>query len=57
MTAGMPAPSGPTPWLTKRPRQLAAWDANKDVWELYNLESDYSQAMIWPTRNPSAWPR
>ena len=32
-----------TPWLTTSPG-LAAWDANKDVWELYNFKSDYSQA-------------
>ncbi len=32
-----------TPWLTTNPG-LASWDANKDVWELYNLTSDYSQA-------------
>jgi arylsulfatase A-like enzyme len=32
-----------TPWLTVSPG-LAAWDANKDVWELYDLKTDFSQA-------------
>jgi arylsulfatase len=32
-----------TPWLTVSPG-LTTWDANKDVWELYNLETDFSQA-------------
>ncbi len=32
-----------TPWLTVSPG-LATWDSNKDVWELYNLKTDFSQA-------------
>jgi arylsulfatase A-like enzyme len=32
-----------TPWLTVSPG-LATWDSNEDVWELYNLKTDYSQA-------------
>ena len=32
-----------TPWLTVSPG-LATWDANQDVWELYNLTADFSQA-------------
>jgi arylsulfatase len=32
-----------TPWLTVSPG-LATWDSSKDVWELYNLNSDFSQA-------------
>ena len=32
-----------TPWLTVSPG-LATWDSNKDVWELYNINSDFSQA-------------
>ena len=31
-----------TPWLTVSPG-LATWNANSDVWELYDLSSDYSQ--------------
>jgi len=32
-----------TPWLTVSPG-LATWDPSKDVWELYNLDTDFSQA-------------
>ena len=32
-----------TPWLTVSPG-LATWDSNKDVWELYDLTKDFSQA-------------
>ena len=32
-----------TPWLTVSPG-LATWDPNKDLWELYNLNVDFSQA-------------
>jgi arylsulfatase len=32
-----------TPWLTVNPG-LNTWDANKDVWELYDLRHDFSQA-------------
>jgi hypothetical protein len=32
-----------TPWLTVSPG-LATWDSNKDVWELYRLGTDFSQA-------------
>ncbi len=31
------------PWLTVSPG-LATWDSSKDVWELYNLQTDFSQA-------------
>ena len=31
------------PWLTVSPG-LAAWDADKDVWQLYDLTTDFSQA-------------
>ena len=48
----MPAPSGPlTPWLTTSPG-LADWDANKDVWELYNLATDFSQAEDLAAKEP-----
>jgi arylsulfatase A-like enzyme len=40
-----------TPWLTTSPG-LATWDANKDVWELYNLSSDYSQAEDLAAKEP-----
>jgi arylsulfatase len=32
-----------TPWLTVSPG-LATWDSAKDLWELYNLNADFSQA-------------
>jgi arylsulfatase A-like enzyme len=32
-----------TPWLTVSPG-LATWDSSKDVWELYDLKADFSQA-------------
>ena len=32
-----------TPWLTVSPG-LATWDADTDVWELYDLRTDFSQA-------------
>ena len=41
-----------TPWLTSEPRKLAAWDANKDVWELYNLATDFSQANDLAAKEP-----
>ena len=42
-----------TPWLTVSPG-LATWDANQDVWELYNLTADFSQAENLLRRNRSA---
>ena len=32
-----------TPWLTVS-QGLATWDSSKDVWELYDLNADFSQA-------------
>ena len=40
-----------TPWLTVSPG-LATWDANKDVWELYNLKTDFSEADDLAAREP-----
>jgi arylsulfatase A-like enzyme len=40
-----------TPWLTVSPG-LATWDPNKDVWELYNLGSDFSQAKNLAAQEP-----
>jgi arylsulfatase len=31
---------------------LSTWDANKDVWELYNLRSDFSQANDLAAKEP-----
>jgi arylsulfatase A-like enzyme len=40
-----------TPWLTVSPG-LATWDANKDVWELYDLKADFSQADDLAAKRP-----
>ncbi len=40
-----------TPWLTVSPG-LDTWDANKDVWELYDLRHEFSQAEDLATREP-----
>jgi arylsulfatase len=40
-----------TPWLTVSPG-LATWDSNKDIWELYNLKTDFSQAEDLTAKEP-----
>ena len=40
-----------TPWLTVSPG-LATWDSGKDVWELYNLTTDFSQAENLAAKEP-----
>jgi arylsulfatase len=40
-----------TPWLTMSPG-LATWDANTDVWELYHLSTDFSQAENLAAQDP-----
>jgi len=40
-----------TPWLTVNPG-LATWDSSKDVWELYDLETDFSQANDLAAKEP-----
>lgn len=40
-----------TPWKTAGVN-YAAWDADEDQWELYNLNEDYSQAHDLATENP-----
>jgi arylsulfatase len=32
------------PWVPGAPPNIASWTPDKDVWELYNLEEDWSQA-------------
>ena len=39
------------PWLTVTPG-LATWDSSKDVWELYNLQTDFSQADDLAAKDP-----
>ncbi len=40
-----------TPWLTVSPG-LATWDSNKDVWELYDTRTDFSQANDLAAKDP-----
>jgi arylsulfatase len=40
-----------TPWLTVSPG-LSTWDSSKDVWELYNLNTDFSQADNLAAKEP-----
>ncbi len=41
------------PWDTAgSAKSLATWDANKDVWELYNLDADFSQADDLAAKDP-----
>jgi arylsulfatase A-like enzyme len=40
-----------TPWLTVSPG-LATWDSNQDVWELYDLETDFSQGADLAGKHP-----
>ena len=39
------------PWLAVSPG-LATWDANKDVWELYDIRSDFSQSDNLAAKDP-----
>ena len=50
--AGIASTFGPAdPWLTVSPG-LTTWDSNKDVWELYNLRKDFSQANNLAAKQP-----
>lgn len=40
-----------TPWTPGRP-DLTNWDPEKDKWELYNLEEDWTQANDLAAKNP-----
>jgi arylsulfatase len=41
-----------TPWLTVSPG-LDTWDSSKDVWELYNLNEDFSQMHNLADKEPA----
>ena len=41
-----------TPWLTVSPG-LATWDSAKDVWQLYDLKTDFSQANDLAAKEPT----
>ena len=40
------------PWLPASPG-LATWDSNKDVWELYNVKKDFSEADDLAAKEPA----
>ncbi len=40
-----------TPWLTVSPG-LSTWDSDRDVWELYDLSTDFSQAENLAAKEP-----
>jgi arylsulfatase len=41
-----------TPWVPGLPQGIGEWDPEKDVWELYDLEHDWSQAVDLAARRP-----
>jgi arylsulfatase len=47
--AAVPGPR--KPWSNATP-DFANWDPSKDIWELYNLENDYSQSNNIAEENP-----
>ena len=40
------------PWVPGLPKGIAAWSPEQDTWELYDLRSDYSQAVDLAAKNP-----
>ena len=42
------------PWVNAHPG-LADWDSTKDVWELYDLTTDFSQSMTSPKSVRTSW--
>ncbi len=41
-----------TPWLPGVPKGIATWSPDQDTWELYDLRSDFSQAVDLAGKNP-----
>ncbi len=41
-----------TPWVPGMPKDIGAWNPENDVWELYNLDEDWSQANDLATKMP-----
>lgn len=41
-----------TPWVTGLPAGIKDWNPDKDTWELYNLNEDFSQANDLAARQP-----
>ncbi len=40
------------PWVPGLPKGIAAWSPHEDKWELYDLRSDFSQAVDLAGKNP-----
>ena len=54
-TAGIASTFGPfIPWTRRSVPGSHTWDANKDVWELYDLATDFSQADDLAAQEPEA---
>lgn len=41
-----------TPWVPGIPKSIATWSPEQDTWELYDLRTDYSQAVDLASKNP-----
>ncbi|NEQ66550.1 MAG: arylsulfatase [Symploca sp. SIO2D2] len=41
-----------TPWTTSNAEDLAAWDSREDVWELYDLTTDFTQSNDLAAQEP-----
>ena len=41
-----------TPWVPGLPKSIATWSPEQDIWELYDLRSDFSQANDLAAANP-----
>jgi arylsulfatase len=41
-----------TPWVPGRPQGIESWNPENDVWELYNLDEDWTQANDLAARMP-----
>ena len=53
MNGWMASVYGPrTPWVPGLPKGIATWSPEQDTWELYNLRSDFSQAVDLAAKNP-----
>ncbi len=42
-----------TPWVPGLPPGIATWSPDKDAWELYDLNADFSQATDLAAKNPA----
>ena len=44
------------PWQPGLPKGIREWTPDKDKWELYNLEDDWSQANDLAAKSRKSWP-